>query len=390
MDCCVELCRIIKLKKSMNDYLKKQIISYMGNKRKMLPHIETIINDIKKKCSKKKLIMADGFSGSGIVSRLFKLHAEILFSNDIAGYSKTLNACYLDTPNKEELMKIQHYISAANDFAYSNNSDVPHWIRTHWAPTCGNIEEGERVYYTPENARRIDYYRFFIENIPEQYRKFLLAPLLVKASIHTNTSGHFSAFYKMKNKGHYGGKTGTDLKRITQPIQLPMPIFSPKKCKTIISQKDTNKWIEEIPEVDVVYYDPPYNKHPYSIYYFLLDIINNWDMSIEIPQTLRGQPKTWEKSRYNSYTHAKMAFTELINKTKAKFILISYNNGGIIPLTEIEEILKKKGTVEKIPITHNIYNRMKGIANWKRKGPKPEIKEFFWLVDCRLIPMSIV
>ena len=79
-----------------------------------------------------------------------------------------------------------------------------------------------------------------------------------------------------------------------------------------------------------------------------------------------------------------------IEKTKSKFILLSYNDGGIIPLDEIEEILQKKGTVEKIPITHNIYNRMKGIANWKRKNPNTKIKEFFWLVDCRFKTMDIV
>tara|TARA_Y100000817_G_scaffold290043_1_gene260454 strand:+ start:905 stop:2029 length:1125 start_codon:yes stop_codon:yes gene_type:complete len=374
----------------MNNYLKKQIISYMGNKRKMVPHIEAILTNIKKKCNKEKLLLGDGFSGSGIVSRLFKLHAEILFSNDIAGYSKTLNACYLDTPSKDQLNRIQNYIDAANDFANTHSQQVPSWVRTHWAPTCDNIEEGERVYYTPENARRIDYYRFFIENTPSSYRPFLLAPLLVEASIHTNTSGQFAAFYKMKNKGHYGGKTGTDLKRITTPIRLQIPIFSPVKCKAVVSQKDTNEWVTEIPELDLVYYDPPYNKHPYSIYYFLLDIINNWDRTQDIPQTLRGQPKNWKKSKYNSFTHAKAAFTDLIEKTKSKFILLSYNDGGIIPLDEIEEILQKKGTVEKIPITHNIYNRMKGIANWKRKTPQTKVKEFFWLVDCRLKKMDIV
>ena len=390
MDCCVALWEKIKLRINMDVYLKKQIISYMGNKRKMVPHIETIINQIKKKCKKEKLLMGDGFSGSGVVSRLFKLHAEILFSNDLAGYSKTLNSCYLETPSKEKLQKIFHYIDTANDFTTSNTQEVPSWMRAHWAPTCDNIKEGERVYYTPENARRIDFYRFFIENIPPEYRPFLLAPLLVKASIHTNTSGQFAAFYKLKNKGHYGGKTGTDLKRITTPIHLPYPIFSPIKCKTVISQKDTNEWLADLPTLDLVYYDPPYNKHPYSIYYFLLDIINNWDTTQEIPETLRGQPKNWKKSKYNSFTHAKAAFTDLIEKTKSKFILLSYNNGGIIPLDEIEKILKKKGTVEKIPVTHNIYNRMKGIANWKRKNKSTEVKEFFWLVDCRLKNMDIV
>ena len=121
----------------MNNYLKKQIISYMGNKRKMVPHIEDILTKIKKKCNKEKLLLGDGFSGSGIVSRLFKLHAEILFSNDIAGYSKTLNACYLDTPSKDQINRIQHYIDTANDFTNSNST-----------PSCKILEIPVKSHFT--------------------------------------------------------------------------------------------------------------------------------------------------------------------------------------------------------------------------------------------------
>ena len=81
---------------------------------------------------------------------------------------------------------------------------------------------------------------------------------------------------------------------------------------------DANEWVKEINEVDIMYLDPPYNKHPYNIYYFLLDIINNWDTSIEIPKTNRGQPKNWVKSQYNSFKKAKDTFTDLIKKYKVK------------------------------------------------------------------------
>ena len=115
-------------------------------------------------------------------------------------------------------------------------------------------------------------------------------------------------------------------------------------------------WIREIPKVDLVYYDPPYNKHPYSIYYFLLDIVNDWDLSIEIPETYRGQPKNWYKSPYNSFKKAQTEFEELIKNTKANFILISYNNGGIIPLEDLNTILSKYGKVTRIPVDHKTYN----------------------------------
>ena len=49
-----------------------------------------------------------------------------------------------------------------------------------------------------------------------------------------------------------------------------MPIFFNNHCKVFVSQGDTKHWTKQIPELDLVYYDPPYNKHPYCIYYFLL------------------------------------------------------------------------------------------------------------------------
>jgi adenine-specific DNA-methyltransferase len=364
-------------------YYTEQIITYMGNKRKMIPHIEEIIKIVKKNLERENLVIGDGFSGSGVVSRLFKNNASKLYVNDLAGYSKTINNCYLSTPDDNAMVIIERYIKAANLFVDSSGSNIKKFIQLHWAPSDDIIKEGERVYFTRENARRIDYYREYINNIPFKYRDYLLAPLLVEVSKHNNCSGHFSAFYKKDNIGHFGGKNDTDIKRITQNIKLPIPIFSNNKCEVFVSQKDTNDWIKSVPELDLVYYDPPYNKHPYHIYYFLLELINNWDTDIEIPDTFRGQPTSWLPSRYNS-TKASVAFDDLIKNTRAKFVLISYNNKGIISEREMKNILGKYGVVKENLIEHNVYNRLKGIAEWKKSSGKDEkIKECLYLLDMR-------
>ena len=57
---------------SNNEYLTSQIITYMGNKRKLLSQIEDVIDRIQKELGKNALNIGDGFSGSGIVSRLLK------------------------------------------------------------------------------------------------------------------------------------------------------------------------------------------------------------------------------------------------------------------------------------------------------------------------------
>ena len=73
----------------MSDYLKEQIITYMGNKRKLLYKIEEIIQIIEEK-EGRSLHIGDGFAGSGVVSRLFKKYAKTLYTNDIADYSLSL------------------------------------------------------------------------------------------------------------------------------------------------------------------------------------------------------------------------------------------------------------------------------------------------------------
>ena len=67
-------------------------------------------------------------------------------------------------------------------------------------------------------------------------------------------------------------------------------------------------------------------------------------------------------SNYNSKKHAKSALEDLIKHTNASYIILSYNDGGIIPIPELDTILKDfASNVEKIPITHKTYNRLKGI-----------------------------
>ena len=370
---------------TMNPYYNEQIMTYMGNKRKIIPYIEEIINSIKVSMGKNKLDIGEGFSGSGIVSRLFKNHANKLYTNDLAGYSKTINNCYLANPSKETLNEIQKYLDDANAFVNCHNNNEKKFIQLHWAPQNDkNIQEGERVYYTTENARRIDSFREYINNnVSNEYQHYLLAPLLVEASIHNNCSGNFAAFYKKNDIGHYGGKNENDLKRITKNIKLFMPILSVNDCQVNISQKDTNEWITELPELDLVYYDPPYNKHPYHIYYFLLDLINNWDTAIEIPNTFRGQPKNWQSSLYNSLPKAKDAFEKLIKNTHSKYILISYNNEGIIKDTDMKKLLSKYGIVNEYFIEHSTYNRMKGIAKYKKSKDNEclKIKECLYLLQ---------
>ena len=80
------------------------------------------------------------------------------------------------------------------------------------------------------------------QEIENKYKPFFIAPLLVQCSIHNNTNGQFSAYYKNeeKTKGMYGGKGLCDLKRITGEILPMMPILTEHKANIHISSKSIN------------------------------------------------------------------------------------------------------------------------------------------------------
>ena len=377
----------------MDDYLSKQILTYMGNKRKLIPHIshilDIIINEINNELPpeggvEKKLVMADAFSGTGIVSRLLKTKCQTLYSNDIAGYSKTLNECFLSNATVKDEREIKDLINKANEFAYNPETDdiVPRWISQHWAPD-EYIKKDQRTYFTPRNALLIDKYRFFINNyVSKKFQCYLLSSLLIESSIHNNTNGQFSAYFKDKNGiGKFGGENGIDINRITQEIKLELPTLYNNNCESVVSRLDVEEWLDAIPEVDIIYIDPPYNKHPYCIYYFMLDIINDWDTSVVVPATNRGQPKNWSVSNFNSYKRAEKAFNAMLDKIKARYVLLSYNNKGIIPVDRLENILRSKGEVKVYPLEHNVYNRLKGLANYKKTVQETEkVKEYIWVL----------
>jgi adenine-specific DNA-methyltransferase len=366
-----------------NDFLKQQLITYMGNKRKLLTHIDDIITHVQNQLGGRTISFADPFSGSGVVSRLALASGRVhhLLTNDLALYAHTCNLCYLRTPTNHTRTLIHALIDTANALPDPTSTEDL-WIARFWAPADDtHIIEGERCYFTRENALRIDAIRNFIASdaVPENLKPYLLAPLLVQASIHNNTNGQFAAFYKdAEGIGAFGGKKATDVKRITQRIALPYPCWldenttldsqSEPECVLELSQKDALQWTRDVSTtvVDLLYLDPPYNKHPYAIYYFLLDIIAHWDKTIEIPDSYRGQPKTWIKSPFNSSIGAANALRTMIADTPARFVALSYYDAGILSVEEIDALLAEYGSVERHPIQHNVYKRLHGLGAYKR------------------------
>ena len=338
-----------------NRYLTEQIITYIGNKRQLLSFINEEILEIKKALGLEKITCMDLFSGSGVVARLMKQHSCKLYANDLELYSYILNDCYLHNIHDFNQDKYNEYKQMLED----NLSDglIEGIISKNYAPkNSEKIALGERVFYTRENALRIDTIRFYIDKIEESYRKFFLAPLLCEASIHVNTAGIFKGFYKDPTTkiGKFGGAGENALQRIMGRIELKKPILSRFNCESFIYQSEANQLVKKLPHIDLVYIDPPYNQHPYGSNYFMLNIIANNSMPKEI-SSVSGIPESWNRSDYNKKAKALTAFDDLIKNLDTKYAIISYNSEGFISFNEMRNLLEQYGKVKIKTINYNTY-----------------------------------
>jgi len=357
-------------------YFVSQLITYIGNKRALLPFLNESFAFVRRSLGKDKLIILDGFSGGGAAARLLKYYAGELYVNDLENYSYTINKCYLANRSDIDQRKLRSYIDLLNERKLLSNK--PGFIRLNYSPrNDSSIRKGERVFYTNKNAQIIDNIRRLIaSDIPEKYRVFCLAALLVEASIHTNTSGVFKGFHKKHGIGHFGGKGENALHRIKQEISLKMPVFSDIECETKVLKKDINELVKDpgLPEFDLVYLDPPYNQHPYGSNYFMLNLINDYK-DFDIQDGVSGISKNWNRSAYNKRKAAIVALDDLIKHLRAKFIVLSYNDEGIIPLKTLRSILSKYG---KWTVKEKAYNTYRGSRNLRNRALK--VKELLWLL----------
>lgn len=338
---------------------------YICNNRKLLNEINNEVILIKETLNKEKVSTADLFSGSGIVARLLKQHSTDLYANDLEEYSYIINDCYLTNSIDFNEEKYNHYYLLISNELKSNL--IEGIITKEYAPNDdNNIQEGERVFYTNQNAKIIDTIRNAIDKHvdDEKYKKFFLAPLLYEASVHVNTSGVFKGFYKSKEtkKGKFGGDGENALERITGKISLNKPIFSNFNANVHLYKEDINTLVEKLPEIDIVYLDPPYNQHPYGSNYFMLNVILNNKINGNLSK-VSGIPDDWNKSAYNKKKEALNAFNDLISKLKAKYIIISYNNEGFISYDEIVNLLKQFGNVKTKEIDYNAFRGSRNLQN---------------------------
>ena len=332
-----------------SDFVLQPMITYIGNKRKLVPWIMEVVQEICSELQNSKLHALDGFAGSGVVSRALMTHCSELHSNDMEYYSSILLRCFLHTPDATERLEIDKHFEEIEKLCKSP-TEIGFISKLYSPKNTDAPTADERVFYTRENAMIIDTLLKYISGVKYELKPYLLGPLLIKASINVNTAGVFRGFYKKDGVGHFGGAGENALERILAPIRPEKPIWSKSNCKCICYNTDINNLIMRFGdgELDLIYLDPPYNEHPYGSNYFMLNLIARGEEPTEYSK-VSGIPKMWNKSAFNGRGSAYDTMLDLLRNclNKSRYTLISYNNEGLVTEDDWQVIFQELNCVVK-------------------------------------------
>lgn len=337
-------------------------MNYIGSKFSLLDFLHNTIKEFTNYQDGDDFIFADLFAGTGVVGSLYKSLGCKVISNDIQYYSYVIIRHLIE--NEENNIRFDL-------FNYFNSLDgVEGFIYKNYCIGSGS----GRNYFTNENGMKCDAIRIELERmyksneIDEQNYFFYLGSLINSIDKYANTASVYGAFLK-------------NIKKSAQKtfILEPLKIINGSSGK--VYNLNVNDLIAEI-KGDVLYLDPPYNARQYYSNYHVLETIAKYD-----EPNLYGITGLREAGSQNSEFCSKRkvenAFEYLIANANFKYIILSYNNEGLMSLETIKRIMSKYGNYSFYTQT---YRRFKADKEENRNISSNETMEYLHcLVKSELI-----
>lgn len=352
--------------KNTHDTLFTQSIKYAGSKKKLLPYILPLVQQLPGVQS-----VLDGFSGTTRVAQLLAQAGYTVTANDTADWSEVLGNCYLIANRPDSFYR--EILSHLNQLP-----GISDWFSQHY----GGTEEETKKPFRLKNTQKLDAIREEIDrlNLAWPDKCVILTSLILALDKVDSTLGHFASYLS-----HWSARSAGDLR-----LQLPAR-FEHRGGHSVCKQ-DIFKTIQN-GRWDLAYLDPPYGsnnaKMPpsrvrYAAYYhFWTTVVRNDRPPVFGAAARRTDSRdaqagsVFEDFRQNPAggSVALDALNRLLAQTQARYIMLSYSSGGRASKSELLDLLHQNGKLLQfleIDYQKNIMSEMSWTRQWARPGKNYE------------------
>lgn len=331
---------------------------YLGNKESITSEIHNLLAE--KKLLIPELVFFDAFCGTGSVSDYFKNNFNKIIIND--------NLSWAVTYSHGRLMSSSCYFKKLgfdpfNFFNTNNSIDYGFFYKNY------SLANSNRMYFTEKNAARIDYFRNTIE---EWYQKelidlseynYLLSSLIESISKVSNTAGVYGAFLK-----HWDSRALKDI--VFEKVEA-----NKNNANEIVVLNEKIEDIISSIECDILYLDPPYTQNQYGTQYHLLETLILNDEPV-ISKITGSRSTSSMRSDWSKEFKAHILLDKILSKTKAKYVVLSYSNTGLMSKDFIESSLKRYGKIESYTCKKIPYKKYQ---NWKSNNQTDNFEYLFFV-----------
>ena len=303
---------------------------FMGSKERIVNHIWAAVRD----CQFDSVL--DLFSGSGVVSYMFKAAGKQVSSNDYMSMCEVAaialienNSMILEDSEVEALL-----------------CDSPH-VDNFVQRTFANL------YFSDEDNRTIDHIRANIKCIGNRYKRAIALSALVRACIKRRPRGIFTFVGDRYDDGRKDLVLSIDEQFRAAVGLINAAVFDN-------GQANLARWGDAMTvrgKPDLVYMDPPYYS-PFSDneyvrrYHFVEGISRDWQ-DVQMQRHTKTRKFKSYPTPFSTHAGAVDAFDRLFKQFKDSTIVVSYSSNGLPKPEEIAALMTKyKGQVSIFSVDH--------------------------------------
>ena len=299
------------------------VIKYLGSKRLLIPHIV-------------RAVLADGartvldlFSGTSRVGHALKREGVRVHANDHNAYAHVLARCYVAADARRWRSMAARLLAELDALP-----GEPGWFTDTY---CVRSR-----YLMPANGARVDAIRTRIAALAlePELEAIALTSLIEAADRVDSTVGVQMAYLKQWAA------------RARQPLRLRLP--------ELLDGEGSASCLEAAEAagrhaVDVAYLDPPYNQHSYLGNYHVWETIVRWDAPDVYGVACKRADVRERSSAFNRRGRIADAFAEVLERVRARRLVVSFNDEGYLTLADLRELLAARGEVGEISVDHPRY-----------------------------------
>lgn len=324
---------------------------FMGSKSKIVGSIWPLLADLD------FTSVADLFSGSGVVSYMFKAQGKQVFSND----HMSMAHCYA------QAMIENSHETLSDDLV--DELVVPH------ANQSSFVQDTFRgLYFTDDENFLIDTIRANIEELENKYDRSIAMTALIRACMKKRPRGIFTYTGMRYNDGRADLRKTMETQFREAVRQVNAAVFSNgKECSATLGDA-----LEFDRRADLVYLDPPYysptsDNQYVRRYHFVEGLARSW-RGVEIQDHTKTKKFRSYPTPFSTYEGSVQAFRTIFERYKQSIIVVSYSSNSLPTKEELFDILHEyKKSVAVYPIDHR-YS-----FGTKKTTPKNVVKEYIFI-----------